>query len=469
MYDVLIIGAGTGGAIAARFAASAGLKVCLIDTKPQEKVGQKICGDAVGGEIFDILGIAVPSGADLSWKVKGAKLYSPDHQSCITMTDPTQAGFILNRLAFGQRLLEEAQGAGDVDFRDETIAREFLTNGIRARDKRNKETVELRARVTIDASGYHTPLRKQLQSPFIEQVINEKEDSIYCFREIVDFADMADFDPEFISITLDREKAPGGYIWHFPESATALNVGLGMFPGNAHDLKQRYYKYAFAPVSQGKQFNVLSRGSGLVTVRRPIPSLVDDGVMFVGDSAAQVNPLHGGGIDSSMRAGWMAAKAVVQALERDQPTKYALWGYNVEFMRSVGAQFAALDVLRIGLQGLKNEELNYGLKNNLLESKDILSIASTGGVQLGFFDMALRAAKSIWRPNLLATLAYVNRKMSEIRTIYAQYPTVPDGFGSWKDRVAQQFAGIRKVLLPTRDLFTYDSKKKERNPVFWIV
>ncbi|HMF32253.1 MAG TPA: NAD(P)/FAD-dependent oxidoreductase, partial [Candidatus Lokiarchaeia archaeon] len=400
--------------------------------------------------------------------------FSPDCKSCIEMQDPTQAGYIVNRLEFGQRLLDEASNAGDVEFRDETIAREFLFDGstvcgIKARDKRNKETVDLEAKVTIDASGYHTPLRKTLQSPFIEQEINEKSDSIYCFREIVDFGDTADFDPDFISITLDQEKAPGGYIWHFPKSATALNVGLGTFPANAHELKQMYYKYAFQPIAEGKQFVVQTRGGGLVTVRRPIPSLVEDGIMFVGDAAAQVNPLHGGGIDSSMRAGWMAAKAATLAIEQGSMSKANLWSYNVEFMRSVGAQFAALDVLRTGLQSLPNEELNFGLKNNLLEAKDILSIAATGGVQLGIFDLAVRAVRGIWKPNLLATLAYINRKMGDVKTLYAKYPESTDGFGQWKDRVDQEFSGIHKILAPKRDLFTYETKKKTRNPVFWIV
>ena len=53
-FDVIVVGAGTAGTTAARFIAKKGLNVCLIDSKDRNKIGDKICGDAVGNEIFDI-------------------------------------------------------------------------------------------------------------------------------------------------------------------------------------------------------------------------------------------------------------------------------------------------------------------------------------------------------------------------------------------------------------------------------
>ncbi len=474
-FDVLVVGAGTGGSIAARFAAKAGLKVCLIDTKPEAKIGEKVCGDAVGGEIFDILGIAPPKSEELSWQVKGARLLSPDRQTSIDMVDKSQAGYIVNRREFGQRLLKEAIAAGSVDFRDRTFAREFLiesgaVKGIKAREKDQSESVELRAKVTIDASGYHTPLRKSFTSPFIEQDIDEAANSILCYREIVDFDAAGDFDPNYIVITLDQEQAPGGYLWHFPKSATALNVGIGTYPKFNRQLKKMYYDYAFQPIVKNRHFTVQARGGGLVTVRRPISSAVEDGVMFVGDAAAQVNPLDGGGIDPSMRAGAIAAKTAVAAIQANNVTKVGLWPYNVEFMRSIGAQFGALDVLRLGLQNLTNEELSFGLKNQLVESKDILDIAGKGGTELGLFDMVTRAIRGIMKPDLLATLAYIMRKMKEMKTLYSQYPDNPQSFMAWNQKMLDLIAGAKRILTPQPSLFTYkDTRKKRQNPAFWVV
>ncbi|MFW9901288.1 MAG: FAD-dependent oxidoreductase, partial [Candidatus Thorarchaeota archaeon] len=38
-FDVIVVGAGTGGTTTARFAAERGLDVCLIDRKPKLKIG----------------------------------------------------------------------------------------------------------------------------------------------------------------------------------------------------------------------------------------------------------------------------------------------------------------------------------------------------------------------------------------------------------------------------------------------
>jgi len=474
-FDLVVVGAGTGGTTAARFAGRAGLKVCLLDTKPRDKVGVKVCGDAVGGEIFDILGIDPPKNEDLSWKVKGAKLVSPDRQTSITMVDPSQAGYIVNRHEFGQRLLNEALGAGSVEFRERTFAKELiveggLVKGVKVRDKSKSGTDEIRAKVTIDASGYHTPLRKGLNTPFIERDIDEETDSIICYREIVDLGTPGDFDPDYIVITLDQELAPGGYLWHFPRSQTAINIGIGTYLRYTRELKKWYFQNAFQPFVKEKKFTVTARGGGLVTVRRPIASAVEDGVMFVGDAAAQVNPLDGGGIDSSMRAGAIAGKTAVAAIQANNLTKAGLWNYNVEFMRSLGAQFGSLDVLRVGLQSLSNQELNFGLKNQLLESKDILDIAAKGRAELGLLDMVTRAVRGIRKPGLLATLAFIHRKMGEMKDLYKQYPENPQSFLTWKEKMLQRLGGTRKVLAPQQNLFTYTAtQKKRQNPAFWVV
>ena len=41
-FDVIVVGAGTGGSTAARFAAEKGLNVCLIDSKDRKEIGNKI-------------------------------------------------------------------------------------------------------------------------------------------------------------------------------------------------------------------------------------------------------------------------------------------------------------------------------------------------------------------------------------------------------------------------------------------
>ncbi|MFX0021702.1 MAG: geranylgeranyl reductase family protein [Candidatus Hermodarchaeota archaeon] len=459
-FDVIVVGAGTGGTTAARFAAKKGLNVCLIDGKQREKIGDKICGDAVGNEIFDILNINHPKNEELSCHIKGAKLYSPNLKKCITLVDPKQAGYIVNRLEFGQRLLNEALDSGVTQFLDKTMALELLykngcVNGIRAKIS-NGEKLDLLARVIIDASGFYSPLRKKVNSKIIEKNIL-KEDSILCYREIVKFTlkDQEVQDPEYITIILNQEKAPGGYIWYFPKNQSSINIGIGTFMEYKGQVKDLYNKNVFQEYVKTRNFEILSSGGGVVPVRRPLWSCADNGFMLVGDAACQVNPLHGGGIDPSMRAGYHAANSAIMAIEVDNNSINQLWGYNHEIMTSFGAEFASLDLLRHVLQSLSNADLNFGLERDLLRGEEILEISSTGGLNLSIVDMAVKAIKGISNPNLLLDLNYLRIKMNEISKLYKNFPQNLGGFPDWKEKVIETYNKIKKMIV--------NKKKKQIN------
>jgi len=454
-FDVIVVGAGTGGTTAARFIAKKGLDVCLIDRKPRDKIGDKICGDAVGNEIFGLLNIEHPKNEELSCHIKGAKLYSPNLKKCLTLIDPKQAGYIVNRLEFGQRLLNESIDAGIKQFLDKTMALDLTynngtVNGLKVKLE-NGEKSELKAKLIIDATGFYSPIRKIIKSSLIEKNIS-KEDSILCYREIIKFSpkDQEVQDPEYISIILDQEKAPGGYIWYFPKNESSVNIGLGAFMDFKGKVKDFYKRNVFQEYIKTSKFEIVSSGGGVVPVRRPLWSCADSGIIFVGDSACQVNPLHGGGIDPSMRAGFYAANSAINAIEEDNYSINMLWDYNHSVMTSFGAEFAALDLLRIVLQHLSNEDLNFGLERDLLSGEEILEISSKGGLNLSLINMAVKLFKGISRPNLLLDLNYLRIRMNEISKLYKNFPENISNFPEWKESVNEIYNKVRRMIVNTK-------------------
>jgi len=449
-FDIIVVGAGTGGTTAARFAAQKGLNVCLIDRKERSQIGDKICGDAVGSEIFEILKINPPQGDELSCYIKGAKLYPPNMKKCLTLIDPKQVGYIVNRLEFGQRLLKEALDAGVKQFLDNTIALELLykdnfISGLKVRLD-NGEKVDLNAKIIIDASGFNTPLRKQAKNPLIEREIS-KEDAILCYREIIKFPkqDQEVMDPEFISIILDQEKAPGGYIWYFPKNKFSLNIGLGVFMDFGGKVKEFYHENVFKNFIKTSNYEILSSGGGVAPIRRPIWSCVDNGFMLIGDAACHVNPIHGGGIDPSMRAGFYAANIAAQAIERGDFSIQKLWDFNYEIMTGIGAEFAALDLLRRVLQRLSNNSLNFGLEKDLLTGEEILQVTSTGSLNLSLLEMATKAIKGIANPKLMLDLNYLRIRMNEIIKHYKNFPKNCEDFEVWKNKTIEIYDKVEKV------------------------
>ena len=454
-FDVIIVGAGTGGSIASRFAAKKGLSVCLIDSKEKKEIGNKICGDAVGNDVFDYLQIKHPQDNELSCNIKGAKLYSPDLKKCIDLTDPKQAGYIVNRIEFGQRLLNEALDAGVEQFMDKTMALDLkytqnTVSGVKVKLE-NGEKAELHSKILIDASGFYSPLRKKVKSNLIEKEIL-KEDSILCYREIIKFSpqELNITNPDYISIILNRDKAPGGYIWYFPKNESSLNIGLGTFMNLKGKVKDLYHQNVFNEFIKTSKYEIISSGGGVVPVRRPLWSCIDNGIMFVGDSACQVNPLHGGGIDPSMRGGFHAANTALNAIEKGDYSAKTLWNYNHKVMTSFGAEFASLDLLRMTLQILPNEDLNFALRQDLVSGEEILEISSTGEFKLPVPDLVSKALKGITKPNLLLDLNYLRIRMNEISKLYKNFPINIENFELWKRRVIEVYDKIKKMLINTK-------------------
>jgi len=315
----------------------------------------------------------------------------------------------------------------------------------------NGEKTNFNAKIVIDASGFYSPLRKQVKSSLIEKTLS-KEDSILCYREIIEFSnkDIVVQDPEYITIILDQEKAPGGYIWYFPKNESSINIGLGAFMDYKGKVKDLYRKHVFQEYVKTSKYKTISTGGGVVPVRRPLWSCVDNGIILIGDSACQVNPLHGGGIDPSMRAGFYAANSAASAIEKSDYSINELWGYNHRVMTGFGAEFAALDLLRIVLQTLSNDDLNFGLERDLLSGEEILELSSKGGLNLSFINMAVKAIKGISRPNLLLDLNFLRIKMNEISKLYKNFPERINTFPEWKEKVVGIYDKINKMIVGTK-------------------
>jgi digeranylgeranylglycerophospholipid reductase len=111
-YDAIVVGAGTAGCLAAKTIAEKGLKVCIVEKKQREEIGEKICGDALGEHHLKFLGLEKPTGGELETKIDGIKIYSPDENTVFTIADKDFIGFLLNRRLFGQWLLNKATDKG---------------------------------------------------------------------------------------------------------------------------------------------------------------------------------------------------------------------------------------------------------------------------------------------------------------------------------------------------------------------
>jgi len=137
-FDVIVVGAGTGGCLAAKTSAEVGLKVCLIDRKRREEIGEKICGDALGEHHLETLGLEKPQSGELDKRIEGIRIYSPNLKTVFTIEHEDFVGYLLNRRLFGQWLLRKAvdEGANLLDSTQclEPVVEKNFVTGVSAKN-----------------------------------------------------------------------------------------------------------------------------------------------------------------------------------------------------------------------------------------------------------------------------------------------------------------------------------------------
>ncbi len=435
--DLIVIGAGTAGSMAARTAAELGFNVCLIDKKEQKEIGDKVCGEAVGKHHFDELGVSPPRSNELASMVIGVDIHSPDDQTVFRVRGKGIYGFMINRHEFGQRLLNEALDRGaklhDNAVVENIIIEKGMVVGVKLKGKKHNEERKVQAKVVIDACGFQDVLKKQLPPDWrIEKGI-KGEDVAAAYREIRGLSHKVE-EPEYIRICFSQKASPGGYCWIFPKGENLVNVGLGvqMKEGFPNPKKMLYQNVLSKPLFLDSK--VLKGGGGLVPTRRPMSNMVGNGILFVGDAAYQPNPVHGGGIGPSMVAGKLAAQVACKGIEDGNLNMESLWSYNVEFMRWYGAKAAGLDIFRIFLQKCSDNELNYGMANGLIKEEDLLKASLGEDLKLTVTDKAMRFFRGLGRLSFLRALEKTAKNMKKMRSLYMHYPQ-PREFEVWLRQV----------------------------------
>lgn len=445
MYDVLVVGAGVGGLYASYVLASKGFRVAIVESKPRERIGEKTCGDAIGVHHFERLGISVPQSV-IDHYYRGVKIKSPSEDAELVVPGP---GVSVNRVAFGKWLLKLAEDKGaellDGHYVYGVELKEGRVASIRAKKAGGKE-VELRAKFFIDASGAVPALRSRLPPDWPISERPYQSDFNLAYREVVELeSPVGSEDVDYATIYLNAEIAPGGYWWLFPKerSGRVVNVGLGVVWSGRNNPRHNYER-RIAPRLRGR---VLHAGGGIVPTRRPLPTLVWSNVGVVGDAAYTVNPVHGGGIGSTLEAAGILASGVADALEEGEPTAERLWAVNKKYLEAYGSKQASLDVLRMYLQKLSNGDFDWIIKNKIVDGSAVYEIGAKGSLADRVVSAISTLIKLLGRPSLLQQLRTVKAYMGRASELYgAKYPEDPRGLPRWVSEAESLFDEYARLI-----------------------
>ena len=322
--DVVIVGAGPGGSLAARYAAEAGADVVMIEKR--QEIGSPVrCAEGISRAWLDEVGIR----SDERWVARnmdGAKLVSPSGNSLYVdeKVAGNEVGLVLERHIFDKAVAASAARAG-AEIMLKTSALDIIKEGDRivgVKASSFGEPLEIRARCVIGADGFESQVARWAG---IDSTLKQS-DITTCFQYRLTNIDIDDRYCEFFIGSV----APGGYVWVFPKDEDTANVGLGIGlpklkgPGEVKGYLDRF-------IRNNERFaggQPVEAVAGAVSVSPPLDETVMDGLMLVGDAARLIDSITGGGIAHACLSGMYAGKVAAKALEADDFSKEFLQEYE---------------------------------------------------------------------------------------------------------------------------------------------
>ena len=327
--DVLVVGGGPAGCVAAWEAAAAGAgRVLLVER--DRAIGAPVrCAEGVGSA--GLREFLEPDGAAwVSRRITRVILIAPDDTE-VRLAEG-DVGYVLDRTRFEPELADRASRAGAaIRISTEAVALERADGAsggwrVRLRGPGVEETVT--ARVVIGADGVETMVGRWAGLDTRVAARDMESCAQYVVANI-------EFDPDAIYLHFGPSVAPGGYAWIFPKGPGVANVGLGVVTlrGDGRTVRRYLDDYVARHFPHGTVTGLTVGGviSG-ATVKRT----ATDGLLLAGDAAHMINPLSGGGIINAMKAGRLAGRHAARALAEDDVSARNLQPYHDEWMRLLG-------------------------------------------------------------------------------------------------------------------------------------
>lgn len=359
-YDVIVVGAGPAGSIAATTAARNGLSVLLVEKR--QEIGAPIrCAEGVSKKRLQQH--IEPDEKWICSELKGAHIISPNGIT-IAMSEEnagSEVGYVLDRKIFDRALTEQSAEAGaDVLVKarvtglvteNETVCGVHLMY--------HGEIHTIRSSIVIGADGVESKVGRWAG---IDTSLKPSQVET-CAQFLVSGSGI---NQDFCYFYIGNEVAPAGYIWLFPKGGDLANVGIGML-GNRSGSKRPIDLLADFVEKNIPEGRIIERVAGAVPASGPIERTIANGLMLAGDAARQSDPFTGAGISNAMDAGMMAGEVAAKAVAAGDVSENMLQEYELLWRETIGKDIGDSLMVKDTFFNLPDEDLN-----NLAESvKDV--------------------------------------------------------------------------------------------------
>jgi geranylgeranyl reductase family protein len=345
MHDVIVVGAGPGGASAALRLASAGVRdVLLLDgaTFPRDKT----CGSGLSPTAL-ALGDELGIGDEIRTRatpIDSVKIVAPGGRFFVLASNA--AAVVLLRREFDDLLVRSAQAKG-AKLEGGVRVRELVHQGNRVVGVRTADGRELRARYVLCADGAHS-------------IFSTDPRPKRSISTLMGWWDDADFTPRQIEMIFAKSVSPL-YGWLFPESDRRVNIGICIDGQDAEGNKtQRNVRDVFRSFLEEHFSAKLARATQVggfkghpIVYTTWVGHCITPGALYLGEAARVTHNATGEGISQAMQSGIFAADAVADVLagrvSEEEAWKGYLWKHRKRFTLGFLAGHAVRAAVRTGV------------------------------------------------------------------------------------------------------------------------
>lgn len=290
MYDIIIVGGGPAGAMAAKYIAASGQKVLLVQKNLSFK---KPCGGGIRLDAFDEFDI------DKKWikSIVNEIVFETKKQS-IAYDIKHNPLAIVDRVLFDQALRNDAKEAGAVLLEAKATDIDVTAFGVRVGVDDGLEHKMYEAKYLIAADGVHSFVRKKMRNEEVP-------------AHLTHYSDIAALKTNKCHFYFGTGMAKGAYGWRFPYNGGA-DVGVVASSNNKNNI---YELFNFLDIKKDEKV----RGYKIPVWQDPL--FYNKRVFYVGDAAGQVLPFTYEGIYYAMKSAKILSEVIVEDTDHDSYEK----------------------------------------------------------------------------------------------------------------------------------------------------
>jgi len=449
--DVLVIGAGTAGLVAALTLAEKGCDVLIVEQMPEDGFGNFWVNDLDTGS-FERHDLPEPLPEELAFSVEcDIRMATTDRKAFLTI--PDMRNYALKMSFYQRRLLKLCLREGvRTLFGFEAVAflhENSFVKGIAVRNQQNDEISEISSEIVILACGFNERLLDNIPGFCDFDFRHTPGDCIYSVQELW---------------TVDKKGAgrtlEAGSLRENEMVFTCGLPGAGGFSMFLYrlDMQRKVIGLLAASRSQYKNISTPRRiiddfkaeygfcreriygGGRRLVLRYPSDILVDNGIALAGDAALLTNPANGSATTASLISGKTCARVAADILKSGKsPSKENLWEYNYRMQIEFGGLFSGYHLSQLLLRKLSEQDVQKLVKYRLIRGKDFYAIHENLPVNIGLLDGLSRIFSSYGALDLLAKFLGRGIRIRQIMKHYSDYPAEydPATFAVWRLKSAK--------------------------------